>query len=296
MKRSSVIIMGLLVVVRKAKQPFTPSQQALLEAVADYASISLVNARLFKALEERLNLLQSAANTAVFDEQIGEEVLENSVLELQNPLKTIKENVNLLLKNEAGKLSSEQSSSLNIIQEKLKSVTEIVEVMQSMAGKRNKQKENRTNLNNVIFNVVQRMQSIAHQGGITLTAELPGKPLLILADQAQISKVLEGLLSNAIKYSLQGGSVVVRADSPNETTARVSIQDKGIGIDPKRLQVIFKQTGRESGVTSERFGGVGISLPLINEIITKHGGKLWAESQPGQGSIFYFTLQAISEV
>jgi signal transduction histidine kinase len=120
------------------------------------------------------------------------------------------------------------------------------------------------------------------------------KPLLILADSRR--KVLEGLLSNAIKYSLQGGSVVVRADSPNETTARVSIQDKGIGIDPKRLQVIFKQTGRESGVTSERFGGVGISLPLINEIITKHGGKLWAESQPGQGSIFYFTLQAISEV
>jgi len=289
-------VMGLLVVVRKTSQPFSASQQALLEAVADYASISLVNARLFKALEERVNSLQSAANTAVFDEQIEKEVLESSVWELQSPLKAIKENIELLLNKEAGKLNNEQITTLGIIQEKLKSVTDIVDVMQSMAGIQNKQKGNRTNLNNAIFSAVQRLQSIAHQGGVTLTAELPSKPLLVLADEAQLGKVLEGLLSNAIKYSLQGGTVVVRADSPNETTARVSVQDKGIGIDPKRLPLIFKHTAREGVVTSERFGGVGISLPLINEIITKHGGKLWAESQPGQGSVFYFTLQTISEV
>jgi signal transduction histidine kinase len=111
-----------------------------------------------------------------------------------------------------------------------------------------------------------------------------------------LGKVLEGLLSNAIKFSLQGGSVVVRADSPNETTARVAVQDQGIGIDPKRLPLLFKQAAQETGTPTERFGGVGISLPLIHEIITKHGGKLWAESQPGQGSVFYFTLPVISEV
>jgi signal transduction histidine kinase len=108
--------------------------------------------------------------------------------------------------------------------------------------------------------------------------------------------VLEGLISNAIKYSLQGGSISVCADFPSETAARVSVHDKGIGIDPNRLTIIFKQSTPVKGQPSSRYGGVGISLPLIHEIITKSGGKLWAESQPGQGSTFYFTLLTISEV
>ena len=88
----------------------------------------------------------------------------------------------------------------------------------------------------------------------------------------------------------------MRVERPNETTAHVEVHDKGVGIDPKQLPLIFKKTAKESAATSERFGGVGIGLPLINEIITQNGGKLWAESQPGQGSVFFFTLQAISEV
>ena len=289
-------VMGLLVVVRKAGQPFSNSQQALLEALADYASISLVNTRLFKALEERVNLLQSAANTAVVGEQIEEQMLENSIRELQQPLKVIKKNVELLSIRETGRLNSEQSAALGTIKRQLKSVLEVFEVMQSMTGTLDKNKGNSTNLNDTIFNAVQRLQPVARHAGVNLAAELPGKPLIALANEAQIDKVLEGLLSNAIKYSLQGGSVVVRAERPNETTARVEVHDKGVGIDPKHLPLIFKKTAKESGAASERFGGVGIGLPLINEIITQNGGKLWAESQPGQGSVFFFTLQAISEV
>ena len=289
-------VIGLLVVVRKASQPFSSSNQALLEAVADYASISLVNTRLFKALEERVSLLQSAANTAVFDEQIEEELFNKSVTELQAPLKVINENLNLLRNRETGRLNSEQSTALGVIQEKLKSISEIAEAMQSMTGRQEKQQGNRTDLNNMIHHALQRLQPVARQGGVTLSAELPDKKQMVLADESQLSKVLEGLLSNAIKYSLQGGSVSVRTDKPNEATVRVSIQDKGVGIDPKRLPLIFKQPAQEGARSTERFGGVGISLPLIHEIITKHGGKIWVESQLGQGTTFYFTLQPISDV
>lgn len=288
-------VIGLLVVVRKASHPFSTGQQALLEAVADYASISLVNARLFKALEERVSLLQSTANTAVVSEQIEEQVLKNSVREIQQPLKSIKENVNLLLSKGMGRLNNEQRDVLEKTQQRLSSIQRIVEVMQSTSGKHDKTSGNHTNLNNVIFDTVQRLQPVARQGGITLSAELPGRPLIVLANETQISKVLEGLISNAIKFSLQGGSVIVRADTPNENTARVEVHDKGVGIDPKRLPLIFNQT-QEGGTTAERFGGVGIGLPLINDIITKNGGKLWAESQPGQGAVFFFTLQTVSEV
>ncbi|HSQ18097.1 MAG TPA: response regulator, partial [Anaerolineales bacterium] len=93
-------VVGLLVSTRKAARAFTPSQQALLEAVADYASISLVNARLFKALEERLDSLQHLADASQIDRRIQEELLEASNGELNRCLGTMKNDLNLLTGNE----------------------------------------------------------------------------------------------------------------------------------------------------------------------------------------------------
>ena len=86
----------------------------------------------------------------------------------------------------------------------------------------------------------------------------------------------------------------IQADNPNETTVRGAVHDDGVGIDPKHLPFMFKPGLTEPAPTAGRFGGVGISLPLIHDIIGSNGGKLWVESQPGKGSTFYFTLSTIS--
>jgi signal transduction histidine kinase len=286
-------VVGLLVGMRKAATPFSSGQQALLEAVADYASISLVNTHLFKAYEERVSMLQTVANSALIDKQIEEEILAKTTHELQTAMQAITTNLSLLPGKDTGKMNKEQNAALGIILENLASAQAIVELMQSMSGTRGAQKSIRANLHVLIKQVIQRLQPLAQRSAVKLTVELPDKPLLARADPYHIDKVLEGLLNNAIQSSRQDGMVKIRVETPNESTVLVEVLDHGAGIDAAQMASIFQHPARAEVGSSAHSGGIGISLPLMHEIITNYGGKLWAESQVGQGSVFYFTLQAI---
>jgi two-component system NtrC family sensor kinase len=112
-------VMGLLVVVRKAPQPFGPSNQTLLEAVADYASISLVNARLFRALEERARSLQQTVEKSQASEHAKDRFIQNLLQELNLPLTSSLDEINQLLNGNLGELSAAQRERLGRAQEKL---------------------------------------------------------------------------------------------------------------------------------------------------------------------------------
>lgn len=283
-------VFGLLVVIRKAAQPFGSGHQALLEAVADYASISLVNARLFSALEERVNSLQQSANNASAGERIQEEIIQQISQELRHPLMVIKGNVDMLLSNSMGKLNVEQSKAMEVIREKLKTVFEITDSLQELR-KSPSPAEKTANLSELARQTVGRFQAIARQTAATLNLDLPSKPVLVRADASQIAKVLDGLISNAIKFSPQGGQITIKVIRSGEM-AQLSVQDNGIGIEEKHLPHIFEPSYKIEGAPTGRYGGLGISLSLAKEIIAANGGKLWAESTPGQGSTFHFTLPA----
>jgi GAF domain-containing protein len=120
-------VVGLLAVVRKAAQPFSPSNKNLLEAVADYASISLVNARLFKALEDRAKSLQQAAEAAKASERDKDQILENISRELNAPLSDAISTLDSLLVSENTRLNATQKGVLRSALEKLQSVSTIAE-------------------------------------------------------------------------------------------------------------------------------------------------------------------------
>jgi len=122
-------VVGLLVVVRKTRQPFSPSNKALLEAVADYASISLVNARLFRALEERARSLQQAAERAQASARKKDEILANMQDELDPSLKSAIEAIHSLLVIENARMNTTQKSVLRSTQEKLLHLSEVVETL-----------------------------------------------------------------------------------------------------------------------------------------------------------------------
>lgn len=125
-------VVGLLVSTRKAARPFTPGQQALLEAVADYASISLVNALLFKALEERVATLQHSADAALVEKQKLEQILRAYQRELQLNLSGIKKSVELLTNTDPDKLNGEQIKALLSIPDKLSAMKAIVDSMENL--------------------------------------------------------------------------------------------------------------------------------------------------------------------
>jgi two-component system sensor histidine kinase VicK len=109
------------------------------------------------------------------------------------------------------------------------------------------------------------------------------------ADPNRIVQVLRNLLDNAIKYSPNGGLVVVRGEArPNEVT--LSVADQGEGIAPEHLNRLFEKYFRIKSGLGRHVVGAGLGLPISRTIVESHGGRIWAESQLHQGTVFYFTL------
>jgi PAS domain S-box-containing protein len=142
-------------------------------------------------------------------------------------------------------------------------------------------------LNRVITEVTQRLQS--HAAGHVLELDLaPGLPP-VEADEDRIRQVMNNLLSNAIKYSPDGGTITV-SSRPDGDVVRVSVRDEGLGIETGSLERIFNRYARAGTGRDRHISGTGLGLSITREIIALHGGSIRAESAPGRGSTFHFSL------
>lgn len=282
-------VIGLLVVMRKQPQPFVESEQHLLEAVADYASISLINARLFQAIEKRAQTLQRLANSAQVGEKITNEMLEVVKNSLRGHLNETHHALERLAKTPTGRWHAKQRQELANVEEQIRKLSQIADAIQPLPTAGTSHTPSQTNLNELVLQSVNCFQHYAQHNHISLVAETAGKNLPVRVDSLQITQVMNGLLSNAIKYSNPGGQVTVRVGRSNEGLAQVSVIDTGIGIKEKQLAKIF-ETQSLSLPESQRFGGLGVHLPLVKEMIIGNQGKIWADSRPGQGSTFTFAL------
>jgi signal transduction histidine kinase len=194
-------------------------------------------------------------------------------------------------------LSGEQSKALRIAQENLKYLRDVVETASGIRQAETPRQKTNVDLNELTRHSVKLFHRVAQQNGVSLVAELPTDPILVNASPSQMINVLESLLSNAIKFSMQGGQVSVRVErmrAEGLQCAHISVKDTGIGIDPKHLPYIFDQSFSTERPDLPRFGGLGIGVSLANDIVQAHGGKMWAESQPNQGAVFHFTIPSSS--
>ncbi len=112
---------------------------------------------------------------------------------------------------------------------------------------------------------------------------------LVDADPERITQVLRQLLDNAAKYSPEGGMIVLQGKLEGEK-AVISVADEGVGISPEDLNHLFDRFFRVKSHSGNQIMGTGLGLPISKAIIEAHGGAIWAQSQLGQGSIFYFCL------
>jgi signal transduction histidine kinase len=124
-----------------------------------------------------------------------------------------------------------------------------------------------------------------HQFVVDVPDELP----IIDADPKRIEQVLRNLLDNAVKYSPNGGLIVVRGEQ-REDEIIVSVADQGVGLAPEHLNRLFEKFFRVESGLGHRVVGSGLGLPISRTIVESHGGRIWAESQEGEGTTLYFTL------
>ncbi|MBF0582896.1 MAG: response regulator [Magnetococcales bacterium] len=136
------------------------------------------------------------------------------------------------------------------------------------------------------------MQMAAAEKGLRLLAEVvPGTPDMVLGDEGRLRQILINLQGNAIKFTHQGEVSVRLSLHPEEAeTLLFSVTDSGIGIAPEHIGHIFEQfTQADSGI-ARRYGGTGLGLAICWKLLDLMGGKIWVQSQLGQGSTFFFTL------
>jgi signal transduction histidine kinase len=144
-------------------------------------------------------------------------------------------------------------------------------------------------LNESVRQAAARFQPVAQQYGVLINLVLSQKPIQILASPFFITRVLEGLLVHSLRYGSASGQRTFRMESTSGGQVQIQLIDKEAPVDEKQLSHLFEKNFRPAAAPS-RFVGVGISLPLAQEIITAHAGKIWAAGKPGEGITYHITL------
>jgi len=164
-------------------------------------------------------------------------------------------------------------------------------------------------LTDIVTQAVSALQSAADAKDLCVITVLPDKLPQVEADPERIGQVLRNLLSNALIHTPQGGTISVEAEyirdwrleigeyrnlqspiSNLDPAILVRVRDTGSGIAPEHLPNIFERFYRADRARSRATGGAGLGLAIVKQLVAAHGGQVWAESQPGEGAQFTFTL------
>ncbi|OXS76542.1 cell wall metabolism sensor histidine kinase WalK [Domibacillus enclensis] len=141
------------------------------------------------------------------------------------------------------------------------------------------------------FNKIIDRFEMTKSRDITFRRKLPRYPIYVTIDQDKLTQVIDNIISNALKYSPDGGLVSFKVEE-HGNTIQVSISDQGMGIPKKSLDRIFERFYRVDRARSRKMGGTGLGLAIAKELITAHGGHIWATSVEGKGTTIFFTLPA----
>ena len=228
------------------------------------------------------------------DEKVKEQFLSTISHELRTPLAIIKNSISNMLAGITGKVNSKMDNYLNKMNDECKRMSFLVNNLVDMAKIESGHMpiiRSRIDLWELFSKVLDAFSKQASDRGISLVCEMPENKLPLRADEKRLEQVLWNLVCNALKFTMPGGSVILRS-SFNEKEILIYVSDTGIGMDPEESRVIFNkfyQICRRSGAG---YNGTGLGLPISKGIISAHGGRIWVESQKGKGSTFTIALPA----
>jgi len=145
-------------------------------------------------------------------------------------------------------------------------------------------------LNTLASEVLRRVELNAEENQVTLKmVEFP-EPVWVCGDRQRLSQAILNLMINAIQYTPQGGNVTLRVVKTTDSFAQLSVEDTGEGIEPQQMEYIFERFYRIDESRDRSSGGSGLGLSIARSLIRAHGGEIWAESLPGTGSKFTFSI------
>ncbi|MBC7226960.1 MAG: response regulator [Thermoflexales bacterium] len=226
-------------------------------------------------------------------DRVRAEFLATVSHDLRSPLATIRGYVDLLGK--IGPLTEQQQDFVEKIRRSIAHITALVSDLLELGRieASTDMEMEPFHLESVIDAVVDGYRQIAAEKGLSLRWELTPLPL-IRGNPHRLRRVMENLLSNAVKYNREGGWIAVSAEY-REGYIVVRVADSGIGIPPEDLPHVFDRFYRVQRPETEDIEGTGLGLSIVKSIVEKHGGRVWVESRPGEGTTFTLILPAMEQ-
>ncbi len=277
---------GVMRVGSRRKNAFSDEQIALVSVIAGEAAIivetAILNRRLTKTAEQLATL-----------NRMKDEFVSTVSHEFKTPLTTISGFLTVMLEGDTGPLNAQQMKFLAIAKAASKRLSGLVSDLLDLSRLEGgaKMEPGPLDLVQLVLESVENHQPAAAAAGKTLSSESTGLVPMVLGDQRWLHLVLDNLLSNAIKFTFPGGRVRVRVADKGEFVM-VSVSDDGIGIPPEDREKVFERFYRAGNRAQVNAPGTGLGLAIAREVIDKHGGKIWLESELGKGTTFHFVVPA----
>lgn len=291
---------ALEVINQRYGDGFSPDDVEILTLFATQAAIAIQNARLLAEREERLNQARQL-------EQRKSQFIALASHELRTPLNLVSGYATLLRAYLEEMGLTDGHPAMDSLDQLDHATNRLIEMVNNITSLHNLETGAtqlliaRHDLNPIVQGAANDYRDWCQRKGLELTVHLPDHPVYALCDPLETNRILHCLLSNAVKFTPEGGRITLVVHPEGELApmgARranqvlVEVADTGPGIPPDRMDVIFERFAQLDDHLRRTQGGIGLGLPLAKGLVEKHGGRLWVESTPGAGSTFYFTLPA----
>jgi signal transduction histidine kinase len=282
-------IVGMLVVRRRTPGEFAKNTVDIIKTFAAQSALAIQNARLFHEIEDKSRQLEEAS-------QHKSQFLANMSHELRTPLNAILGYTELMADGAYGEPSEKMVGILQRLEANgrhlLGLINDVLDLSKIEAGQLELELSDYS-VQDIAQTVRSTLEPLAADKKLAFKVEMARELPAGRGDGRRLTQVLINLVGNAIKFT-DAGEVTIKAEA-NNGSFHVAVRDTGPGISAADQAKLFQEFQQADNAITRKKGGTGLGLAISKRIIEMHGGRIWVESQPGQGSTFAFTLPVIVE-
>jgi len=281
-------LLGVLDVQSNVAGRFTEDDLRIKSILAGQIAVAVKNAQAYEqqqVVNEKLNEVN----------QLKSQFLASMSHELRTPLNSIIGYSEVLLDGGDGELSEDAHEDVDIIytsgRHLLAIINDILNLAKIEAGQMQLHKQP-ADLVNILRDVIKTNEVLIGDKPLELKLRTDVDELIMTVDELRMRQVVLNLFSNAVKFT-EAGSITLDLTMQDDETVRVAVIDTGIGISEEGLEIVFDQFRQVDGTSTRKAGGTGLGLTITKYLVEMHGGEIYAESEVGEGTTFWFTLPLV---